>query len=295
MARIAVVGPGSIGGYFAVEAARNGHELVLCARSPFDSLTVTQLDGSVRELAVAALTDPAHAVEAEWVWLATKAHQTHAAGEWLRRTCGPSTRAVVVMQNGVEHEARVRPYVGDTPVLPAIVRCGAEAVSPGRIVHHGFSTLEVPEGSLAAGLAALFAGTDAVVEATDDFTTVAWRKLVSNVTASPMTALTRQRLGVMRRPDIQAFAAGLAEECLRVGAAHGAALDPADAAAMMAGIATTNPEMGSSMLYDRLAGRPMEHDALTGAVVRGGAAAGIHTPLNAAVLALLSAISDAAS
>jgi 2-dehydropantoate 2-reductase len=295
MARIAVVGPGSIGGYFAVEAARNGHELVLCARSPFEALTVTQLDGSVRELAVAATTDPDAVDEAEWVWLATKAHQTPAAGAWLRRTCGPSTRAVVVMQNGVEHETRVRPFVGDTPVLPAIVRCGAEAVSPGRIVHHGFSTLEVPEGSLAVGLAALFAGTDAVIEAVDDFTTVAWRKLVSNVTASPMTALTRQRLGVMRRADIQAFATGLAEECLRVGAAHGAALDPAHAAAMVAGVATTNPEMGSSMLYDRLAGRPMEHDALTGAVVRGGAATGIPTPLNAAVLALLSAISDAAT
>lgn len=293
MARIAVVGPGSIGGYFAVEAARNGHEVVLCARSPFDTLTVTQLDGSVRELAVAATTDPSLVGEADWVWLATKAHQTDAAAEWLRRSCGPATRAVVVMQNGVEHEARVRPHVGDTPVLPAIVLCGAEAVAPGRIVHHGFSTLEVPSGSLADELAALLAGTDAVVTTTDDFTTAAWRKLVSNVTASPMTALTRQRLGVMRRADIQQLATGLAAECLRVAAAHGAALDPADAAAMMAGVATTNPEMGSSMLYDRLAGRPMEHDALTGAVVRGGAAAHIPTPLNDAVLALLAAISDA--
>ncbi len=293
MARIAVIGPGAIGGYFAVEASRAGHEVVLCGRSRFASLRVTQLDGSVRELPVATTTDPALVGEVDWVWLATKAHQTPSAAEWLQRTCGPSTRAVVVMQNGVEHAARVDPYAGATPVLPAIVLCGAEAVAPGEIVHHGFSTLEVPAGVPAGELAAIFAGSDVVVSATDDFATAAWRKLVSNVTVSPITAITGQRLGVMRRPDVQAFATGLAEECLRVAAALGAALDPAHAGAMMAGVATANPEMGTSMLYDRLAGRPMEHDALTGAVVRGGAATGVATPLNAAVLALLAAIDDA--
>lgn len=293
MARIVVIGPGSIGGYFAVEASRNAHELVLCSRSPFDALTVTQLDGSVRELRVAARVDPVDALEGDWVWLATKAHHTDAAGEWLRRSCGPRTRAVVVMQNGVEHEERVRPYVGATPVMPAIVLCGAEAVAPGRVVHHGFANLEVPAGALAVELAALLAGTDAHVVETADFTTAMWRKLVSNVTASPMTALTRQRLGVMHRPDVQRLAIGLAEECLRVGVAAGAAVDPAEAVAMVLAMTRTNPQMGSSMLYDRLAGRAMEHESLTGAVVRAGAALGVPTPLNGAMLALLCAVSDA--
>jgi 2-dehydropantoate 2-reductase len=295
VARIVVIGPGSIGGYFAVEAARNGHELVLCSRSPFDRLEVTQVDGSVRELAVAARTDPADAVHGDWVLLATKAHQTDAAAGWLRGSCGPSTRAVVVMQNGVEHEARVRPYIGDTPVLPALVLCGAEAVAPGRIVHHGFSNLQVPAGATADAVAALFAGTDVNVLATDDFTTAMWRKLIQNVTASPMTALTRQRLAVMHRPDIQRLAIGLGAECFRVGAAAGAAVDPAEAEEIVHNMTSTNPQMGSSMLYDRLAGRAMEHDALSGAVVRLGAQLGVPTPLNEAILALLSAVSDAHS
>ena len=293
MARIVVIGPGSIGGYFAVEAARNGHELVLCSRSPFDALRVTQLDGRVRELAVAARTDPAQAVEGDWVLLATKAHQTDSASAWLRGSCGPATRAVVVMQNGVEHEARVQPHVGGTAVLPAIVLCGAEAVAPGEIVHHGFSNLEVPAGPLADELRELFVGTDATVVGTDDFTTAKWRKLVSNVTASAMTSLTLQRLAVMHRPDIQRLSIELAAECLRVGAAAGAAVDPSDAEAMVMGMTATNPEMGSSMLYDRMAKRTMEHDALTGAVVRMGAELGVPTPCNAAILALLAAVSDA--
>jgi 2-dehydropantoate 2-reductase len=179
------------------------------------------------------------------------------------------------------------------PVLPAIVLCGAEAVAPGEIVHHGFSNLEVPAGALADELALVFAGTDANVVVTDDFTTAKWRKLVSNVTASAMTSLTLQRLAVMHRPDIQRLCVELATECLRVGAAAGATLDPADADAMVMAMTKTNPAMGSSMLYDRMAKRTMEHDALTGAVVRMGAELGVPTPCNAAILALLAAVSDA--
>jgi 2-dehydropantoate 2-reductase len=50
---------------------------------------------------------------------------------------------------------------------------------------------------------------------------------------------------------------------------------------------------GTSMLYDRLAGRPMEHDYMTGAVVRAAGQHGIDVPLNKAVLALLSALEGA--
>jgi 2-dehydropantoate 2-reductase len=43
------------------------------------------------------------------------------------------------------------------------------------------------------------------------------------------------------------------------------------------------------MLYDRLAGRPLEYEALSGAVVRAAERHGIDVPLNRALYALLSA------
>jgi 2-dehydropantoate 2-reductase len=55
-------------------------------------------------------------------------------------------------------------------------------------------------------------------------------------------------------------------------------------------VAGFGPETASSMLYDRLAGRPLEHQHLTGEVVRRGADHGILVPVNAALLALLDAI-----
>jgi 2-dehydropantoate 2-reductase len=61
----------------------------------------------------------------------------------------------------------------------------------------------------------------------------------------------------------------------------------------MAKLMTFGPELGTSMYFDRLAGRPLEADALTGAIVAAGERLGVPTPLNGALLALLSAVSDA--
>ena len=254
MARVAVVGVGAIGGYFAAQLARCGHELSLCVRRPFECLVVVS---EQREQRVEApvRTRPEEVAAAEWVFLGTKAHQTVQAAGWLAALCGPETRAVVVMQNGVEQVERVSPLVGDTPVLPAIVLCGAEAVAPGRVHHHGFSELKVPSGSNSAALQRLFRGSEASITIPADFSTELWRKLLQNAVASPVTALSGRRLGVFRRPDVQALGRILAEECVSVARAAGASLGAEDVRGVFAGLAAVEPGMGSSMLYDRLAGR----------------------------------------
>ena len=55
---------------------------------------------------------------------------------------------------------------------------------------------------------------------------------------------------------------------------------------------TYGSELGTSMYFDRLAGRRFEIDALNGAVVAAGERHGIPTPLNRMLLALLRAIND---
>ena len=61
----------------------------------------------------------------------------------------------------------------------------------------------------------------------------------------------------------------------------------------MAALFTFPPDAGTSMYFDRLAGRPLEHAALTGAIVAAGERHGVATPINRALLPILAAISDA--
>ncbi|MGH8918872.1 MAG: ketopantoate reductase C-terminal domain-containing protein, partial [Actinomycetes bacterium] len=51
-----------------------------------------------------------------------------------------------------------------------------------------------------------------------------------------------------------------------------------------------NGSSGSSMLYDRLAGLPLEHEELNGVVVAEGARLGVPTPDHALILTLLRAL-----
>lgn len=284
------MGPGAIGLSIAAGLMETGRaQVTLCARAPFDELVVESGPGTFcgRPRVV---TEPDDLGNVDWVLLATKAHQTEGAASWLRALVGRATR-VAVAQNGVEHEARVRPFVGDAEVVPVVVQCPAERLAPGRVRRNGPLLLTVPDGATGRAFQALFDGANATVECASDFTTVAWSKLCLNVTAA-VAALTGSPMGVVRRPDVAALARGLVDEAVRVGRAEGALLDDGLAASIVTDIAAGRPDARPSLVRDALARRPLEYDARNGAVVRAGARHGIATPLNGAVTALLAGLSD---
>ncbi len=299
---VAIVGVGAIGSSLAACLAAAGRvRLTLCARAPLHELVVESASGTFRaRLPVATRPDEigVGAVASgdggdggvDWVLLATKAHQTEGAAPWLRALAGRGAR-VAVAQNGVEHEARVRPYVGDAPVVPLVVACPADRLGPGRARRRGDVRLTAPEGEHGRAFRALFEGADARVECASDFTTAAWAKLCLNVPAA-VAALAASPMGVLRRPDVAALARGLVDEAVRVGCAEGARLDDLLAASIVEAIAQGSPDARPSLVQDVLARRPLEYDARNGAVVRAGARHGLPTPLNAALTALLAALSE---
>jgi 2-dehydropantoate 2-reductase len=293
---VAVIGLGAIGGVAAgclVAAGR--HDVVACVRTPLERLTLDALDGTV-ELPLTALTEPAQAKPVDWVLLCTKTHATAATAPWLKRLCTPATR-VAVLQNGIDHVARVAPLANGATVLPVIVYYNGERLAADHVkLRRGADQdFVVADDDAGRAFAELFDGTPLRVQLGEDFVTLAWRKLLINAVGSPVTALTLQRQAVLRRPDIQTLCLTVLEEAIAVGRAEGAQLAADEAARALATLFTFSGELGTSMYFDRLAGRPLEHEALTGAIVTAGERHGIATPLNRALLALLRAISDAAA
>jgi 2-dehydropantoate 2-reductase len=84
------------------------------------------------------------------------------------------------------------------------------------------------------------------------------------------------------------------EEAVAAARADGVPLAPDEAVRTLETLETYPAEGGTSMYFDRLAGRPMEHEALTGAIVAAAERHGVPAPLNTALLTLLRAINDAA-
>lgn len=201
-----------------------------------------------------------------------------------------------MLQNGIGHGRRLAPLIGPATVVPAIVYYNGERLAPdrARLRPAGPHEFAVRDDAHGRAFAELLGGTPLRVLQTPDFDTLAWRKLLLNAVANPVTALTLQRQAVFRRDDIKALCHAVLDEAVAVGRADGARLDPDEAANTLAVLLTYPPEAGTSMYFDRLGGRPFEVEAITGAIVAAGQRHGIPTPLNAMLLTLLRSINDAA-
>jgi 2-dehydropantoate 2-reductase len=291
--RVAIVGIGAIGGMVAAALQQAGNaELVLCSHRPLTEVRVSPDGAPPIVIDAPVLSDPAalRGGPAAWVMLAVKAHQTAGTAAWLRALCGPPS-TVVVLENGVEHEARVAPLIGDAAVLPAIVWSAAEPTAPGQIRLRTDVHFAVPAGAPGAAFAALF-GSAARVDQTDDFKSEAWRKLVGNAVGGLMV-LAGRRAGMFRDPAVAELARGLANECAAVGRAEGAVLPEDLADQVVDSLARAPVDVGTSILFDREAGRPLEWDARNGVVQRIGVQHGIPTPISDVIVPLLAAASEA--
>lgn len=286
---VAVVGPGAVGITLAVGLVEAGLDVVLCGRTPVDAVTLTEDEHGPRTVPVRFADDPSQVGPVDWVVLATKIHQTGAAWPWLDALAGDGTR-VVAAQNGVDHADRVPPALRDA-VAPALVYINAERTGPGEVkARRTERELVLADDAVGRAAAELFGPTWIRTEVASDFRTAAWRKLLTNVSANPITALTGRRIEVLLEPLPARLALDVLRETVAVGRAAGADLPDGVAEDTLAWLQALPAGSTSSMLQDREAGRALEHDGLTGAVVRLAGRHGIDVPANRVLLALTSAL-----
>jgi 2-dehydropantoate 2-reductase len=286
-ASVAVVGPGAIGGALAgAFAEADPTNLVICGRSRFDRLVVSHPDGVV-DVPVRTVTEPTGLEPVDLLVLAVKAHQTEGAQHWLPPLIGPDT-VVVIAQNGVEHLSRVAPLVPEgTTLLPAVVWCPAERSAPGRIEVTGNGYLNVPKSPEADRLAARLDGTFFGIRPTSNWQSRAWDKLMMNAALGGLGVLTgRSGRDICQDPTLADLLLQLMEEAASVARAEGADMPPDRPEKMVAAMAGGSGHV-SSIVVDRLAGRPTEWDARNAVIGRLAEKHGIDVPLNRWVTALV--------
>ncbi len=261
------------------------HEVLVGARTPFDELVVESPDHTERHRPT-VFVEPPRPEPLDLVVLATKAHQTAGAQPWLDAWCGPST-VVAVLQNGVEHVERVGPHIGGARLAPGIVFCPAERSAPGQVRVTGRSAFTVPDDAAGAVVADAFDGSFMQVRRSSDWLTDAWVKLLSNCAGGAVTTLARHSNQVLVDPGAADLCRRLMVEAATVGRAEGAVLPDDIAERVLDGIRALAADHHSSIVVDRLAGRPTEWRVRNEVVVRKAAEHGIAVPLNDALTTLL--------
>ncbi|HEY0106754.1 MAG TPA: 2-dehydropantoate 2-reductase [Rhizomicrobium sp.] len=291
MTRIALIGPGAIGGTVGFALAERGRDLVICANAKFSELALTRSDSRQRRaLPVTVATSPNEVDPVDWVLLCVKSHQTGSAAAWLKAATGPRTR-VAVLQNGVEHRRTVAPYVGpDNAVVPVVVMLPAERTAPGEITTFGSAGLTAPDDAAGREFASLFDGTFVTVSTDADFVSRAWEKLCMNACSGSLCAIMNHPAAIAAYPDLRPLAERIIEEVMTVGRAEGARFADGYAKSLI-GFFSNPAGRGNSMYYDRRDGKPLEWDARNGVIRRLGAGHGIATPIADTIVPLLAALS----
>lgn len=287
MTKIALIGPGALGGTIAAWLAQNpSHDLTLCARTGFSGLRAETPAGDLFA-DPSVITNPAEASVMDWVFVVTKTYDSKGTLPWLTRLIGPDTR-LVIMQNGVEHEERFSALLPGQFILPAVVDIPAGRKLPGHVVQNALGWIVVPQGNGADDFVQLFAHTPIDVSAVSDWKSRAWAKLCLNC-AGAFPALTLRSTGPVWNADVEALVRNLVTECAQVARAEGAEVSDDIIEKVIEGARTAGERVGNSLYADRMAGRPLETDARNGVIVRLGAKHGIPTPVNQLFVTLLNA------
>jgi 2-dehydropantoate 2-reductase len=313
--RVGVFGAGAIGGFLGARLAAAGAEVTFVARGPH--LAAMQAHGVVlRSFGTETVAHPrcvADAGEAgvqDYVFVTLKAHALPAAAPQIARMIGPGS-ALVTGINGVPYwyfyglegpwrDRRVRSVdPGGTlwDVLPpsraigCVVYPAAEVVEPG-VIEHSYGdrfSLGEPDGSRSPrveALAALLMAAGLKAPVRPHIRDEIWVKLWGNLCFNPVSALTGSTLDrLAARPDLRGLCRAMMLEAQAVAEALGVrfaiSVDQRIDGAGEVGAHKT------SMLQDLERGRPMEIDALLGAVVELGGMTGSAMPVCEAILALV--------
>jgi 2-dehydropantoate 2-reductase len=311
--RWAIVGAGAIGSFVGARLRLAGEEVVLLARGAHADalrsrgLMLLDLDRE-RQVDVGVETDPAIVGAVDVLVLALKAHQLRDALPAIAALCGPAT-TVVSMQNGIPWWYPLGHPIAEgweltsvdpggvlaraIPVertLAASLYLAATVVAPGVVRHtHGERIVLGAVAPAGAGrmkpVAAALGRAGFRVDATDAPRREIWAKLLGNAAFNPVSALSRATMGqIQAQPRAMRLVRGVMLECLAVAAVLGdaPAIDPDARIAQ-----SPQDDTKTSMLQDLEAGRPLEIDALLGAVVELGERSGSAVPLCSAVYGLV--------
>jgi 2-dehydropantoate 2-reductase len=313
--KLCIFGAGAIGGLLGVKLARAGHDVSFVARGAhleaFRKNGATLLSsGHTLNVHVACSDSPADLGPQDAVILAVKTTAASDAARAIGPLLGAET-AVVTAMNGVPFwyfaglpgkwsDLRVESVdpdgaqwdrIGPARAIGCVVYAAGEIAAPGVIRHTSGVRFVLGElfGATTPRIRRLadaftHAGLDAPVS--PNIRAEVWTKLWGNLSFNPVSVLTHATLDVLAtesdsRPALRTMMEESGEVAKRLGIPMPMSVDARIEMAKKVGAHK------SSMLQDLERGRPLEIDALLGAVVEMARLVGVATPMCDTILGLV--------
>jgi 2-dehydropantoate 2-reductase len=289
--RIAIMGPGGVGGYYGGLLAAAGQEVTFIARGAHleairdKGLHIKSVHGDFTVSPAKATDHPGEVGPVDLVIVATKTYHTDEAAQAVKPLLGANT-VVMSLQNGIDAAERIGSVVGMEHMLGGATWLSATIEAPGRIGQYSqFRSIVLGEldGRItqrAQMIASVLATTPAAIELVANIRRVLWTKFVFIAAISAVGGLTRVAIGEYRHvPEAREVLSAAMSEVASVAKAKGVSLDVDIVGKTLAFIDASAPDIRPSMQRDLEAGRVSELESLIGVVVRIGKDLRVSTPV----------------
>lgn len=297
---VTIVGAGGVGGYIGMRLAEAGNDVRFLVRGrTLDALRSTglrvQTPGGTKTLPEVTAADAASDLGAADVIIVTvKIYDLAEVAPTLKPLIREGT-AILPLQNGVDAYGMIADATGHRGVLKGTVSIKSHVEEPGVVICKSpFCRIKLGSGGpgeackpeAVAGLLDRCEGIEAALSPNIDRDL--WLKFLMLASFSAVACMARATIGQVRADrDAYGLVVQAAEEAAAVGRALGVDLPRDIADAVHKQIVDMPADGRPSMLEDLEAGRRLELDWLSGAVVRLGEKAGVPTPFHRVARAAL--------
>lgn len=299
----AVIGAGPVGGILAAFLAKGGYKVTLCDIAP--ELLEPALNPGILIEGAENLQQPVsktcHTADdlagdpPDVIFVAVKANALSLLASAIESFFREGM-FVVSWQNGIDTELVLANTLGKKSVLRAVVNYGCGLKSPGHIYmpfHHPphyIQELDPESKSSAKAIADVLSTCGLITQHTDQIVSMVWRKAIMNACMNPVCAVTGLTMAqAMGDPIVFQIIDSLVKECVQVARVNEISLGW-DFYPYCMGYMKNAGDHKPSMLMDIENKRRTEIDFINGKFVEYGEQAGLATPYNITLKALVKAI-----
>lgn len=299
----AVVGAGPVGCILASFLARGGYDVILCdilpeltepALSPGIIIEGTENFQQIISRTCRNLDDLANCTP-DVILLTVKAHALPLIASAIESFYRVGIY-VVSWQNGIDTELVLAQVLGRKAVMRAVVNYGGRLLKPGRVhmsfhhTPHYIQELEPKSRHAAIAVAESLTKVGLITKHTDQMNSMVWRKSIMNACMNPVCAVTGMTMAqAMGDPIVLQIIDALIKEGVKVARANEITLGWDFYPYCMEYMKNAGDHK-PSMLIDIEMKRRTEIDFINGKIVEYGEQAGLETPYNRTLRALVKAL-----
>ena len=296
----AVIGAGPVGCILAAFLVQGGYEVTLCDVVPdllkpaLDPGIIIEGAENIRQKVdkTCATIDELAEHDPDVIFITVKAHALPLIASAIEGFYHDGMY-IVSWQNGIDTELELAKILGKVPVMRAVVNYGCSLLGPAHVhvpFHHPphyIQELDPASQQEAIVVAETLKNCGLPTDHTRQIVSMVWRKTVMNASMNPVCAVTGLTMSrVMNDPIVYQIVEALVKECLTVSRANEISLGW-DYYPYAMDYMRNAGDHKPSMLMDIEAGRRTEIDFMNGKFVEYGQQAGIETPYNRTMWALV--------